>query len=210
MPRSYALAACLLLPLAPAGAEDAAVALARRVDARQLRVTDLTARFVQSYRSGALGRELVERGTLAIKRPGRMLWEYRDPERKTFLSDGKTFYFYVPADKQVIVRDQAGERGLPTLLLSGQGDILSQFETGLEASPLPGAQRLRLVPRRPDPELERVYLDVDQQARIVAIEVLDAQGNRSRFRFDQLRENVGLSEKLFHFVVPQGVEVVAG
>ena len=201
---------CVLCWPALAGAEDAASELALRVDARQRRVTDLTARFVQSYRSGALGRELVERGNLAIKRPGRMLWEYRDPERKTFLSDGKTFFFYVPADKQVIVRDQAGERGLPMLLLAGQGDIVSQFEVGLEDSPLPGARRLRLVPRKPDPELERVYLDVDDQARIVGIEVVDAQGNRSRFRFEQLRENVGLPAKLFHFEIPKGVEVVAG
>lgn len=210
MLRFRALLPCLLAATVPARAEDPAVALARRVDARQQRVSDLTARFVQSYRSGTLGRELVERGTLAIKRPGRMLWEYRDPERKTFLSDGKTFFFYVPADKQVIVRDQAGERGLPTLLLSGQGGILSQFEAGLETSALPGAQRLRLVPKKPDPELERVFLDVDAEARIVGIEVLDAQGNRSRFRFDELRENVGLSDKLFHFKVPAGVEVVAG
>ena len=200
---------CVCWP-ALAGAEDAARELALRVDARQRRVTDLTARFVQSYRSGALGRELVERGNLAIKRPGRMLWEYRDPERKTFLSDGKTFFFYVPADKQVIVRDQAGERGLPMLLLAGQDEIVSQFEVGLEDSPLPGTRRLRLVPRKPDPELERVYLDVDDQARIVGIEVWDAQGNRSRFRFEQLRENVGLPAKLFHFEIPKGVEVVAG
>ena len=203
------LLAVSVLPAA-AGAEDPAVTLARRVDARHRRAGDLTAKFVQTYRSATLGRELVERGTLAIKRPGRMLWEYRDPERKTFLSDGKTYYFYVPADKQVIVRDQAGERGLPTLLLSGQGDILSQFAVGLEADPAAGHKRLRLVPRKPDPEVERVYLEVDAQDRIVGIEVYDAQDNYSLFRFDDVRENVGLGEQLFQFRTPKGVEIVAG
>jgi outer membrane lipoprotein carrier protein len=203
------LLAVAVLPAA-ARAEDPAVTLARRVDAHHRHAGDLTAKFVQTYRSATLGRELVERGTLAIKRPGRMLWEYRDPERKTFLSDGKSYYFYVPADKQVIVRDQAGERGLPTLLLSGQGDILSQFEVGLETDPRPGLKRLRLVPRKPDPEVERVYLEVDAQDRIVAIEVFDAQDNHSLFRFDDVRENVGLGEQLFQFHTPKGVEVVAG
>ena len=82
----------------------AAEALARRVEERQRNVQDLQGRFTQTYRSGVLGRDVVERGTVSIKRPGRMRWEYRDPEAKTFVSDGKSFYFYVPADKQVIVR----------------------------------------------------------------------------------------------------------
>ena len=84
----------------------AAKGLIERMEERTRRTTSLTAEFVQTYRSAALGREQVERGTLKIKRPGRMLWEYREPERKTFLSDGKAFYFYVPAERQVIVREQ--------------------------------------------------------------------------------------------------------
>ncbi len=199
-----------LLAATPAAADDAGLELARRVDRRQATVRDLTARFEQRYRSGTLGRELVERGTLAIRRPGRMRWEYREPERKTFVSDGRTFYFYVPADRQVIVRQTSGERGLTARLLSGEGGLVSQFEVGLEASPGPGLQRLRLVPREPDPDVERVYLDVDARARIVGLELFDAQGNRSRFRFEDLEENVGLGEGQFRFEVPAGVEVVAG
>src|SRR5262245_36874585 len=53
-----------LVTVAPPPASPAQ-ALARRVDERQKNVRDLTARFVQSYRSGVLGREVVERGTLA-------------------------------------------------------------------------------------------------------------------------------------------------
>src|SRR5262249_58602033 len=114
-------------PLSPAET------LARRVEERHRAVSDLTARFTQTYKSGLLGREVTERGTVSIKPPGKMLWEYREPERKTFVSDGKTFYFYVPADRQVIVRQQAGERGILSRMLSGQ-DILAQFEAGLESS----------------------------------------------------------------------------
>lgn len=208
MPVRLLLAA--LLAATAAAADDAGLELARRVDQRQAAVRDLTARFEQRYRSGALGRELVERGTLAIRRPGRMRWEYREPERKTFVSDGRAFYFYVPADRQVIVRQTSGERGLTARLLSGEGGLVGQFQVGLEASPGPGLQRLRLVPREPDPDVERVYLDVDSLARIVGLELFDAQGNRSRFRFEDLKENVGLGEGQFRFEVPPGVEVVTG
>jgi outer membrane lipoprotein carrier protein len=186
----------------------AAEALARRVDARARGVRDLTARFVQSYRSGILGREVVERGTLAIKKPGRMRWEYKEPEKKLFVSDGKQFYFYVPADRQVIVKEQAGEQGIPAFLLAGQG-ILDQFDVFPEAA-LPGRERLRLVPRKADQEVERIFLDVDAEARVRAIEVWDVQGGHSRYQFEDVKENVGVPDGQFQFEIPRGVEVVAG
>jgi outer membrane lipoprotein carrier protein len=198
-----------VLLLSPATGPSPAEAVVRRLEERHRRVADLTARFVQIYRSGILGREVVERGTVSLKRPGRMLWEYRDPERKTFVSDGRSFYFYVPADRQVIVRDQAGQRGVAVELLSGQLDILGRFDVGLEPTPA-GGQRLRLVPRELDPDVERVYLELDPAGRIGAIEILDAQGSRSEFRFEAIRENVGLSDSLFHFRIPSGVEVFRG
>jgi len=207
---AVALAGALAGPAAAAAAPPAsAEELARRLEQRQRSLSDLTARFVQTYRSGVIGREVIERGVVSIKRPGRMRWDYREPEKKTFVSDGKTFYFYVPADRQVIVRDQAGDHGVPALLLSGRGKLLDQFEAGLETAP-PGLTRLRLVPRRTDPEIEKIFVDVDAEARIRAIQVFDAEGNVSRFEFDDIRENVGLKDRLFRFEVPRGVEVVSG
>jgi outer membrane lipoprotein carrier protein len=186
----------LLIP-APA-ATSPAEELARQVEAKHRTLADLTATFVQTYRSGMLGRAIVEKGTLSLKPPGRMRWEYREPERKTFVSDGRTFYFYVPADRQVIVRSQADSRGIPALLLSGRGEILTHFTVTEEPAPAPGIRRLRLVPREADPEIEHVLLDADAAARIRGIAVVDAQGNRS------------LDDALFRFQVPRGVEVISG
>ena len=186
-----------------------AAALALRVEARHRRVSDLTARFVQTYRSGAIGRDLVEKGVVSLKPPSRMRWEYREPEKKTFVSDGKTSYFYVPADRQVIRRAQSDARDLPAMLLSGHADILATFEVALEAGPS-GLQRLRLTPKKPEPEIEHLYVDVDGGDRIRGILVIDTQGNRSHFAFDDIRENVGLDDRLFRFEVPRGVEVITG
>jgi outer membrane lipoprotein carrier protein len=203
----------VLLAAAPAvpatSVPSPAEALARRVEARHRGLRDLTARFVQTYRSGALGRELVEKGVLSLKPPGRMRWEYQAPEKKTFVSDGKTSFFYVPADRQVIRRDQQDARDLPSLLLSGQADILATFAATLEPA-RPGLQRLRLTPRKAEAEVEQLYVDVDEAARIRGLLVVDAQGNRSQFVFDDIRENVGLPDTLFRFDVPRGVEVVSG
>lgn len=203
-----AVAAALLLAVPPSAAADAADELLARVERRNAQVRDLEARFTQSYRSGALGRELVETGVLKLKRPGRMRWEYQKPEPKLFVSDGRTWYFYVPSERQVVVKEQAGDRRAPALLLAG-GSIAEQFAPALEVG-VAGRPRLRLRPRAADPDIDRVYVDLDASDRITGLEVHDVQGNISRFRFEELRENRGLADELFRFRVPQGVEVIAG
>lgn len=203
-----AFAAALLLAAPLFAAADAADELLARVEKRNAQVRDLEARFTQTYRSGALGRELVETGVLKLKRPGRMRWEYQQPEQKLFVSDGRTWYFYVPAERQVVVKEQAGDRRAPALLLAG-GSIAEQFAPALEVDAA-GRPRLRLRPRAADPDLDRVYVELDASDRITGLEVHDAQGNVSRFRFEHLRENRGLGDELFRFRVPQGVEVIAG
>jgi len=147
---------------------------------------------------------------VSIKRPGRMRWEYKEPEAKLFVSDGRTFYFYVPADRQVIVSEQDAERSLAGRLLSGRGGILDEFEASLDEPLEEGVLRIRLVPRHEQADVQRAFLDVEPSGRLRAILLEDLQGNRTRFRFEGLRENTGLPDKLFRFEVPAGVEVVHG
>jgi outer membrane lipoprotein carrier protein len=180
------------------------------VEERHARTADLVARFTQSYRSGMLGREIVERGVVSIKRPGRMRWEYKDPEAKLFVSDGKTFYFYVPADRQVVVSEQDAERSLAGRLLSGRGGLLEEFDASLDEPLEEGVLRVKLVPRRAQPDVEQAFVDVEPTGRIRSILLQDVQGNRTRFRFESVRENTGLPDKLFRFDVPAGVEVIHG
>jgi outer membrane lipoprotein carrier protein len=207
-------AALLLAILAgspnPASDGDLARALLRRVQERHAATADLVARFSQSYRSGLLGREVVERGIVSVKRPGRMRWEYKDPEPKLFVSDGRSFYFYVPADKQVIVSEQDPKHSLAARLLSGQGGLADEFEATLETPFEDGVMRLKLVPKQPQADVERATIDAEPGGRIRSILLEDPQGNRTRFRFEAVRENTGLEERLFRFEVPKGVEVVRG
>ena len=70
--------------------------------------------------------------------------------------------------------------------------------------------RLRLVPRQPQADVERATIDAEPSGRIRSILLEDPQGNRTRFRFEGVRENTGLEERLFRFEPPKGVEVVRG
>jgi outer membrane lipoprotein carrier protein len=201
------LALTTLAAAPPRRDADDAAALARRIQERHHQLKDMKARFVQKYVSSMLGREDVERGTVAIKPPGRMRWEYEHPDKKLFVSNGKSSYFYVPEDKQVITFDATGDRGVAVLLLSGRSDLLTEFQVFA----VPGASnQIRLVPKSDEAEIREALVEADPSGRIQRLEIVDLQGNRSEYSFLDVNENVGLSDKLFEFEVPKGVEVVTG
>src|SRR4029077_8889138 len=74
-------------------------AVAQAVDERYNHLRSLQAEFTEIYRGA--GMERTESGTLWLKKPGKMRWEYRSPRDKLFLSDGKDAWFYVPGERQV-------------------------------------------------------------------------------------------------------------
>jgi len=186
-----------LLAQEPAGklsAEEVAAKVQQRYDT----IRDFEADFVQSYQGGLLRTRTTEQGTVAIKRPGRMRWVYTKPERKEFVSNGRQIYSYLPRDKQVIVSPMPDEaQNTPALFLTGRGHLVRD------------SIGLKLVPRKEDPEVEWLMIAVDaatfQLRQLVA---LDRQGGRSSFTFTNMKENRNLSDTIFDFKVPRGVDVI--
>ena len=64
-------------------AADVAGALQRKYDS----VKDFSASFTQTYEGGVLRRKSSEAGTVFVKKPGKMRWDYTGPEKKLFVSD---------------------------------------------------------------------------------------------------------------------------
>src|SRR5882672_7418098 len=71
---------------------------AAAVDEHYNHLRSLQAEFTELYRGN--GMERTESGTLWLKKPGKMRWEYRSPREKLFVSDGKDAWFYVLGDRQ--------------------------------------------------------------------------------------------------------------
>lgn len=209
------LIAALMLSLLPvpthAQARPTAEALARSLQQRYARVRDFTADFVHTYRGGVLRKQATERGTVAVKKPGRMRWTYTTPEKKTFVSDGTKIYSYIPQDRQVIVsnvpRDDEATTGV--LFLTGRGDIGRDFTASfVEGAPSDG-WTLKLVPRRAERDYDTLVLTVDPATlQIRVLTTTDRQGGESTFTFTKMKENQGLSDKEFAFRIPRGVDVI--
>ena len=188
-------------------------ALAAKVQQRYNGIKDIQADFVQTYEGGVLRTKTTERGTVAIKRPGRMRFTYTTPEKKEFVSDGTRLYTHLVADKQVIVSPAPGpgQGDIPAMFLAGTSDLVRDYTPSFTA--LPGAATglvtLVLVPKKKSEEYESIGIGVDPKTlQIQFLTALDLQGGRSSFTFSNLKENRGLTDKQFEFRIPRGVDVV--
>jgi len=198
----------------PSLAAQAATAdsVARDLQRKYDKVTDFSADFVHSYRGGVLKQQATERGTLLVKKPGKMRWEYTAPEKKLFVSDGHKIYSYVPQDKLVIVGTMPTDERAPTpaLFLTGKGDLTRDFSAAFDkvADAPAGSIALKLTPKRREPEYESLTLVVEPNTLTLRMLItVDAQGGRSAFTFTNLKENVGVADNQFVFKMPRNVDV---
>lgn len=196
----------------PGAAPLTAAELVARVQARYDTIHDFEGEFMQTYEGGVLRTKSSERGTVVIKRPGRMRWVYTAPERKEFVSNGTKVYAYFPVDKQVIVSPMpTGSDTTPALFLTGQAHLVRDFDAS--SMTIPGAAPwlvgVKLVAKRPDPDFEWLAIGVDPKTyQIQFMAALDRQGGRSSFQFAKLKENVRPSDTVFEFRIPKGVDVI--
>lgn len=206
-----------------AGAQEAArpaggvEAIARQVQARYQGIQDFTADFSHTYEGGVLRRKTTERGTVLIKKPGKMRWTYNSPEDKIFVSDGIKIYSYVPADKQVTVGTMPGDdrASTPILFLVGKGDLTRDFvvsdavkDPGGVTFP-PDTHAIKLVPRIKVPEYEWLILAVERTSlKLRMLAARDSAGGTSTFTFTNLKENVKIPDARFTFTIPRGADVI--
>ena len=188
--------------------------LAHAVDDHYNHLRSLQAEFTEVYRGA--GADRMESGTLWLKKPGKMRWEYRSPKDKLFLSDGKDAWFYVPGDKQARktpVRKLEDLRS-PLGFLLGKTKLEKELQ-GLgfapDIAPMdPGNVVLRGVPRAMADRVNQILLEVTPQNRIARIQIDDAEGSTTEYRFSQPKEDLDIADKLFRFSPPPGVETIEG
>ncbi len=122
-----------------------AKAVVRLLESRYHSAATWKAVFLERYSEGA--RDLrVESGTAYFRRPGRMRWEYEVPEKKLFVADGKTVWFYVPADKTVTraAMKESADWRTPLALLTGKAKLERLCgRTELVESPEGASDRIR-------------------------------------------------------------------
>ena len=207
------MAATMLPPALVATAVDVKT-LAAAVDTHYNHLHSLAAEFTEVYRGS--GMERTETGTLKLKKPGKMRWEYRSPREKLFVSDGKDAWFYVAADRQARKTDARKLEDVrsPLAFLLGKTKLEKELQ-GLSLAPdvtplQPEDVVLRGVPQALADRVSEILLEVTPEHRILRIVIQEADGAATEYRFGDMKEDVPIADARFQFKPPAGTETAEG
>jgi outer membrane lipoprotein carrier protein len=188
--------------------------IAQAVDQRYNHLHTLQAEFTEIYRGA--GMERTESGTLWLKKPGKMRWEYRSPREKLFLSDGKDAWFYVPGEHQVrrTAVKKLDDLRSPLAFLLGKTKLEKELQ-GLSLAPdvaplAAGDVVLRGVPKSLAGRVSQVLLEITAEHLIGRILIEEVDGSVTEYRFSSQKEDMAVADSRFQFVTPGGVEVIDG
>jgi outer membrane lipoprotein carrier protein len=188
-------------------------AIINGIQKKYSRMRGLAADFVQMYQESD-GRLIRETGRLLLKRYGKAKWEYVEPERKLFVSDGKNIYFYVEGERHASRTSlkQSSDPQIPFLFLLGRSDLRSEFTRiellSDERAVIAGNRVLRLVPARAPDEFKKLLVEVDPiRFEVRRLVIFERSGARMDFLLNNVRENYVAGDGEFTFTPPPGVVV---
>jgi outer membrane lipoprotein carrier protein len=192
---------------------------------------DVQADFTQRTTLASIKKEQRGSGVLYIKKkPGiaaMFRFDYAKPSQQ-IVCNGKSVWFYLPENGQVMVSDVTG-------LFQGQSGVNLNYLTGLDhvsrdyiasfagnGRDKKGDYVLDLTPKKKNRVLSRIQITVPSEAvekytregkaadpfPVVSSVVYDPYGNKTAIDFSKVKVNRGLSNSLFNFKIPNGVEVI--
>ncbi|MBI5486110.1 MAG: outer membrane lipoprotein carrier protein LolA [Deltaproteobacteria bacterium] len=206
-------------PAAPAEAAPAEGELtADQIITRVQELYDGTTSFQANFRQVFRHRLNPERskeatGVVYLQKPGKMRWEYHDPERKLIVSDGTTLWAYEPEDNQVF-EQSLSDTDLPSAVsfLLGSGSLATEFDVRLVeegADTSPDRYVLELRPKTPSSQYSRLVFLVDRSSfQVVRTVVFDHSGNTNSIEFAGITLNGDIPASQFRFVRPEGARVI--
>lgn len=177
------------------------------------KTNDFEAHFTQEYITKMTKPSHRGEGKVYFKKKGMMRWDYTTPNQK-LISDGHTFWYYQPEEKQVLVSEVSSvfNEKTPLAFLVGKGNLHREFNLlnlNESTSQKGDYYILELAPKQIHTTVRRLTLWVDQKTfYVLQADVSDELGNVTRTRFEEIKTNQGLSDSLFHFSIPHGIEVI--
>jgi outer membrane lipoprotein carrier protein len=207
----FALLAAAYVAVPAEGAKapaDVVKSVQERYDATQSFAAD----FDQEMRIEAGGQVIRSTGKLWFAKPGRMRWEYEQPEKQTIVADGETLWIDQPVDNQVLKAPlaQAFESRTPASFLFGVARIERDFDAVVLSPAENGALRVQLDPKSAaDGSLGSLILEVDEETYDVeAATIRDPLGNSTRVTLKDMKRNGTIDDALFRYERRPGVDVI--
>lgn len=190
-------------------ADDAALdGLLKGVEARYNKAKTLQVAFHEDYTPQGRPRRS-ESGTLMLRKPGRMRWDYDQPKGKLFVADGKSLWLFTPAENRAekMKLQESDDMRAPLAFLLGKLNFQKEFRN-LQAKPEGAVTRITAEPKTDNLPYSAVEFVVSPDRQIREVKVTGFDHSVLEFRFDKERVDPPLDNKLFQFQVPKGAELV--
>jgi outer membrane lipoprotein carrier protein len=152
-------------------------------------------------------------GTLKIKRPGMMRWEYQSPDPQVIITDGDKLWIYRPEDKQVMVGEAPSffKDGKGAGFLSDMKLLRDKFSVFLLTSEMSSNDdyHLKLYPEDPSLDVGVIFLDVDPTTYIIKnIVTYNTYEDETRIRMTDYNFDVEFPDQIFDFSIPEGTDIL--
>lgn len=178
----------------------------------------LQATFLEKYRDN--GRVVqVEAGDAYFLRPGKMRWDYQEPEKNTFLVDGKYVWFYTPSDHTVtrMPTKQSEDWRTPLAFLTTHmklSRLCSKIVAATDEQPSePGDSVFRCTLRPATGQsgsTKAVLFELSAQGELRQIVIPQDGGIELEFSFAGWKWNPPLAKGVFQFNPPPNAVIVDG
>jgi outer membrane lipoprotein carrier protein len=182
--------------------------LLRSVESRYNRAQSLTLTFSETY-AGSRRPAQTESGTLYLRKPGRMRWDYTTPAGKVFLSDGKNVYLYSPEDRRAEKSKlkESEDMRAPLAFLLGKLDFSKEFRSIAIKNEGPDTW-IVAEPKSQNLAYKQVEFLALPSGEIRRVRVTGQDQSKLDFAFSGEQLNTPVSPALFIFHPPPGVQVV--
>ena len=189
-----------------ASAQDART-LARKIDNHYNHLSTLQASFIEHYQG--MGMDRTESGTLLMKKPGMMRWNYDAPSGKLFILNGKLAYSYTPGDAQAerTPASKLDDMRSPLRLLLGHAQLEKEL-ANISISGTPQGFRLTGTPKYQQAGVQSLAVDASADGIIQSIRIEQSGEASTEFRFTDIHENLPLADAVFGFLPHAGVTIV--
>lgn len=176
-------------------------------------VAGFSARFVQESTLKAMDIMDSASGKITVKRPGKMRWEYEEPDRQIIVTDGKNLWIYRPDDNQVMI----GE--FPSFFGDGKGAsflsdiklIRQKFNITIENTETEKNDYyiLKLLSVKKTNDLSYINLSISKKTfYLEEIVTYNSYGDETRIKLIDIKLLEDPDDSIFIFDIPYGTEVL--
>lgn len=204
--------AFLSCSLALAGVPSDVSGIAHAVDEHYNNLRSSKAGFTEIYQAPGVSR--TESGTVWLKKPGKMRWEYHEPREKLFLADSQNAYFYVPGEREArkAPLKKIDDLRSPLRYLLGKTKLekeLDALSLAPDVAPLQAGDTVfRGIPKAMADRVSEILLEINPAHQITRIVIHGTDGATTDFRFSGIEENLPVPDKFFQFSPPPGVVTI--